>query len=257
MVRIFAEFFYHSHSSLKQLHDQSLLSLRQQVVDVASKWQQKILPMPFEDLRSQDFLDRVRRSAEYFEGQLRDILAKPIELSAKVETNNKQAAHRLGVALPDLRQMWLARRYLLAKVAANGFSVDSYLREKQMSMLDALSEDDVKPKNHRKPKLSGEPKVVKPKTWEVSFQMYQQGMKPDLIAHERGLTLSTVIGHLSRYLTSGEVAFHDLVSPEHQQTITRLVERVGVENGLSAIKNLCPADVTYDEIRLVVELINK
>ena len=257
MVRIFAEFFYHSHSSLKQLHDQSLLSLRQQVVDVASKWQQKILPMPFEDLRSQDFLDRVRRSAEYFEGQLRDILAKPIELSAKVETNNKQAAHRLGIALPDLRQMWLARRYLLAKVAANGFSVDSYLREKQMSMLDALSEDDVKPKNHRKPKLSGEPKVVKPKTWEVSFQMYQQGMKPDLIAHERGLTLSTVIGHLSRYLTSGEVAFHDLVSPEHQQTITRLVERVGVENGLSAIKNLCPADVTYDEIRLVVELINK
>ena len=42
MVRIFAEYFYSSHASLKQLHDQALLDLRQKVIDVAAKWQQKI-----------------------------------------------------------------------------------------------------------------------------------------------------------------------------------------------------------------------
>ena len=152
MVRIFAEFFYHSHASLKQLHDQTLLDLRQRVLEVAVKWQQKIQTMPIESLRDADFLDRVKRSAEYFANQLRDILIKPIELSAKVETNNKQASRRLNNALPDLKQAWLARRYLLVKMAEKGYTVDNYLHEKQMSMLDALGEDDVKSKRKRKTK---------------------------------------------------------------------------------------------------------
>ena len=152
MVRIFAEFFYHSHASLKQLHDQTLLDLRQRVLEVAVKWQQKIQTMPIESLRDADFLDRVKRSAEYFANQLRDILTKPIELSVKVETNNKQASRRLNNALPDLKQAWLARRYLLVKMAEKGYTVDNYLHEKQMSMLDALGEDDVKPKRKRKTK---------------------------------------------------------------------------------------------------------
>ncbi len=159
IVRIFAEFFYHSHASLKQLHDQTLIDIRQRVIDVAVKWQQKILVMPIDTLRDTDFLDRVKRSAEYFANQLRDILTKPIELSAKVETNNKQASRRLNNALPDLRQAWLARRFLLVKIAEKGFTVDNYLHEKQMSMLDALSEVDVKPKRQRKSKTSKTPKA--------------------------------------------------------------------------------------------------
>ena len=253
MVRIFAEFFYHSHASLKQLHDQTLFDLRQRVVDVAAKWQQKIQVMSIEALREADFLDRVRRSAEYFADQLRDILTKPIELSFKVETNNKQASRRLNNTLSDLKQTWLARRYLLLKMAEKGYTVDNYLHEKQMSMLDALGEDDVKSKRQRKPKAPKAPKEVKPKTWEVSFQLYQQGMKPDLIAKSRALTLSTVIGHLVRYVESGEVSFDDLVPVEHQQAIERIVRKIGTDNGSTAIKNLCPPDITYDEIRLVLQ----
>ena len=140
MVRIFVEYFYHSHASLKRLHDQAIIDLRQHVLDVAVKWQQKIQGMPIEALRDADFLDRVRRSAEYFAKQLNDILAKPIELSAKITTQNKQASRRLNNALPDLQQTWLARRRLLDKIAEKGYTVDNYLHEKQMAMLDALSD---------------------------------------------------------------------------------------------------------------------
>ncbi|SDG61661.1 UvrD-like helicase C-terminal domain-containing protein [Prevotella communis] len=253
MVRIFAEFFYHSHASLKQLHDQALMDLRQRVLDVAGKWQQIIQSMPYEGLHEADFQDRVMRSAGYFSDQLREILAKPIELSAKVETQNKQAARRLDNALPDLRQACLSRRYLLEKMAEMGFSVDNYLHEKQMSMLDALGEDDVKSKRQRKPKASKAPKEVKPKTWEISLQLYQDGMKPDLIAKARSLTLGTVIGHLTRYVESGEVSFDDLVPADHQQAIRRVITKIGVTEGSTAIKNLCPPDITYDEIRLVMQ----
>lgn len=144
MVRIFAEFFYHSHVLLKKLHDQSLIDLRQQVMTVADKWRQVILSMPIEALHQAVFLERVKRSADYFGIQLRDILTKPIELSGKVETKNKQAIRRMSNTLPDLRQTWLAKRYLLAKMAERGFTVDRYLYEKQMSMLDALDEGMIK-----------------------------------------------------------------------------------------------------------------
>ena len=155
MVRLFAEFFYHSHASLKQLQDQTLFDLRLHVIDIATKWQQKIQMMAIEDLRDEDFLERVKRSAEYFADQLYNILAKPIALTAKVETGNKQAARRLDNTLPDLRQTWLARRYLLKKMADGGFTVDRYLHEKQMSALDVFDDDTAqKPKRQRKPRTA-------------------------------------------------------------------------------------------------------
>ena len=254
MVRIFSEFFYHSHSSLKQLHDQTLQDVRQRVIEVAGKWQQKIQQMPVEGLRATDFLERVKRSAEYFADTLNDIFAKPLALSAKVETNNKQASRRLGNALPELRQTWLARRYLLTKIADNGFTVTTYLKEKQMSMLDALDENALKPKRERKPKKPKEPKELKPKTWEVSFQLYQQGMNPDLIAKERDLALGTVINHLARYVATGQIPIDNLITPEHHQAIERVVRMVGTEENPSAIKSLCPPDITYHEIKLVLSL---
>lgn len=254
MVRLFAEFFYRSHASLKQLHDQTLIDLQQRVLAVAVKWQQKIQAMPVEALRDADFLDRVRRSATYFADQLKDILAKPIELSAKVETNNKQASRRLDNALPDLRQAWLSRRFLLTKMKEEGFTVDNYLHEKQMSMLDALDERALKPKRERKPKepKPKAPKEAKPKTWEVSLQLYRQGKKPDLIAHERGLAIGTIGSHLLRYVDSGIVSFDDLVPPEHQQAIAQAISNVGTDEGMTPIKENCPPDVTFDEIRLVL-----
>ena len=247
MVRIFAEFFYHSHSSLKQLHDRALMDLRQQVIDVAEKWQRRIQSLSYEELHKEEFLERVKRSAGYFADTLDKILSKPLQLTAQIETNNKQATRRLSNALPDERQTWLASRYLLIKMEEMGFTVSHYLKEKQMSMLDALNENTLKSK--RKPKPQKEPK---PKTWEISYQFYLKGMKPDLIAHERKLTLSTIMVHLVRYVDTGAVDFNDLVSQEHQQAIERAIQKAGTDNGSTAIKRLCPPDVTFDEIRLIL-----
>ena len=156
MVRIFAEFFYRSQASLKQLQDRTLMDLRQRVTEVADKWRQKITVMPIEELRNQEFLERVRRSAQYFEETLNGILAKPIELTANVEPTNKIAKKRLENALPELRQTWVARRYLLHQMAEQGFTVSGYLKEKQLSILNALDEDAPKSRRSRKPKAKKE-----------------------------------------------------------------------------------------------------
>ncbi len=152
MVRIFAEFFYHSHAALKHTQDQALMDFQQHVMAVGRKWQQKIQSMSVEALHAEDFLERVKRSANYFADTLKNILSKPLELTAKMETKNKQAQRRLDNLLPEQRQTWLARRYLLTKMAEQGFTVNAYLKEKQLSLLDAMDESSLKPKRVRKPK---------------------------------------------------------------------------------------------------------
>ncbi|MBQ7662711.1 MAG: ATP-binding domain-containing protein [Prevotella sp.] len=161
LVRLFSEFFYNSYSSLTQLHKQALDDIKSQIMTVADKWTAHIKALPTKQLREPDFLERVKRSAEYFSQKLNDILAKPISLSENVNTNNKQARQRLNNTLPDMKQTWLSRRYRLTAIAEQGFTVTIYLREKQMSMLDALDEDDIKKKKAKKEKTK-KPKEPKP-----------------------------------------------------------------------------------------------
>ena len=214
---------------------------------MAQKWQTVIRQLSTAQLHEDDFLQRVRRSATYFETTLKTIFAKPLQLTAKVETSNKQAMQRLGRLLPELRQTWLSHRYLLEKIAEKGFTVTTYLKEKQMSMLDAL--ENKKPRKFAGTKA---PKEVKPKTWEVSLALYKLHKTPEEIARERSLTLGTIFGHLARYIKSGEVNIDDLVPPEHQKIIASVISKTGSAEGTTPIKNLCPPDVTYDEIRLML-----
>lgn len=256
LVRLFSEFFYNSYSSLTQLHKQALDDIKSQIMTVADKWTAHIKALPTKQLREPDFLERVKRSAEYFSQKLNDILAKPISLSENVNTNNKQARQRLNNTLPDMKQTWLSRRYRLTAIADQGFTVTIYLREKQTSMLDALDEDDIKKKKAKKEKTKKpkEPKPVKEKTWEISFGMYSRGKTPEEIARERSLTIGTIFGHLARYINTGQVDLNKLIPQEKQQAILRVIRMVGTDQGTTAIKALCPEDVTFDEIRLMLTI---
>ena len=251
LLRQFEEFLSHSHASLMQLHKQTLEGLKLQVIDVAAKWSNMIAGMAVENLHHESFLERVGRSATYFSEQLDVLLKKPLELSKEVKSGNKQVMQRLQTAVPELHQLWLSRRYLLNRMAEQGFSMAGYLKQKQLSLLDALDENDVKRSRERKPKPKKEPKVP---TQEQSFQLYRQGMTVEQIAKERGLTTGTVFGHLARYVQKGDVALDDLLSKERQLQIRRVIQMVGTGETVTAYKSLCPPEVNYDEIRLMLEL---
>ena len=253
LQRLFSEYFLRSYASLMQLHNKTYMDLKQRVAEVADKWRTVISQMTIDQLHQEPFLERVRSSASYFADNLEVLLAKPLQLTAEVKSNNKQATQRLGNLLPEVRQTWLARRYLLTKISDQGFTSSIYLKEKQMSMLDALDEDKLK-RRQRKAAKEQKPKEQKPKTWEVTFDLYKQGLAPAEIAQSRSLTVGTVVGHLARYIATGQVKLDDLVPPAHQQAINKIIRMVGTKEGTAAIKSLCPPDVTYDEIRLMMSM---
>ena len=253
LVRLMTEFFYHSHTDITERHKRVLSNFSSQTMAVAEKWLQKICQLPTAQLHEDDFLERVKRSAAYFEESVTTVFGNSLDLAAKIETKNKQAKTRFGDALADTRQAVLSRRYLLARIAELGFSINIYLHEKHDSLLDAIDERlqivKRKPKAKKEPKPKKEPKE---KTWNITWQLYCQGKKPEEIAQERNLTVGTIYGHLARFVQSGEITLSDIIPQERQDAIMKVIRRIGKEEGRTAIKNLCPPDVTYAEIELVL-----
>ena len=256
LLRLMTEFFYHSYTDITELHKRVLAGLSTEAMAVSDKWLQKIRQTPTEELHQEAFLERVKRSAAYFEEAIRKAYGNALQLAGSIQSNNKQAMSRYGDSLTETRQAVLSRRYLLARIAEEGFSITTYLREKQYSMLDAIDEDQVK-KRVRAKKEPKAKKELKPKTWDVTIQMYRQGMKPDEIAKERALTVGTIISHLARFIPTGEVTLSELIPPAHQDAIRKVIQTIGANEGKTAIKSLCPPEVTYQEIDLVLSTMGK
>lgn len=252
LLRLMTEFFYHSHTDIVELHKRVLSNLSAQTMSVSEKWLQKMRQMQQEHLHSKEFLERVKRSAAYFEESISTVFAKALNLATDIKTGNKQAMSRFMDSLTETRQAVLSRRYLLARIAEQGFSIATYLHEKQYSMLDAIDEGTIKSKRERKPKKEKPKKEPKEKTWNITYQLFRQGMKPEEIARERNLTVGTIIGHLVRFIPSGEVTLSDLIPPEHQEAILKVIQTIGTGEGKTAIKNLCPPEVTYQEVEIMM-----
>ena len=251
LSRIIIEFFYHAYTNTAELHKRALEDYKQQVIAVADKWLAKIQQMTIAELRESDFLERVKRSAAYFEQTLDSVLSKPLALVPDVKSQNKLAMKRLTENYADLRQAWLSRRYLLQQMSERPFTIVDYLRQKQHSLLDAMDELTLKKK--KKEKKPKEPKPQKEKTWVTTYNLYLQGKTPELIARERSLTLGTIYGHLARYIPTGDISIDDLIPEDHQQAILRAIRMAGSDANTTAIKTLCPPDITYDEVRLMLE----
>ena len=255
MVLAFIEYYSRSHPDLETLQRQTLQDLRIRVMDVAAKWRMVIQQADINVLHEDGFLQRVRKSADYFDHTLEEVMAKPIRLAGDVKTGNNQATKRMAHLLPDIRQKYVSSRLMLHNITQMGFSVDIYLKQKQLAMLDAMDLEKGGKASWQKAKTKEKKNTTKPpkeKTWVVTMNLFKDGLTPEQIAKERGMARSTIIGHLARYLETGEITIDQLVHPDHQKAIRRVVELVGTADGMTPIKALCPPEVTYEEIRLVM-----
>ncbi len=88
-------------------------------------------------------------------------------------------------------------------------------------------------------------------THMVTLQYYQQGLSIEGIAQERGLSLSTIITHLSELIEMQQpVDLNRLVPPERQKPIIQAIQTVGADL-LKSIREHLGEEYSYEEIRLV------
>ncbi len=249
LCRLLIEFF-HSYSKLILIHKSTVKELQEKVNIIAYKWTTYISQLTIEQIRDPQFLERVVASANYFKKTLKHYLEDLIEQTLEVKSNNKVAMRRLDNYLTDLREMYLAKKYLLQTVITNGFTTENYLRAKQEALLMAL--DELSPTPQRRSKSTKKKKEKKENTKDITLQLLKSGLTPLQIATERKLTTSTIYTHLGYFVKQGVIDINDFMEQEHIQNIQQVIQKIGVDNGRTAIKALCLPTVTYEEINLII-----
>lgn len=248
------EYFAHSYNDVMQLHKEVLDSLKKEVIAVSDKWRSMILSVSIEALHADDFMQRVKKSVAYFFSTLQQLFVKPLDVTKQVKSKNKEVMKRLEDTYTELRQLLIAHCYILDKLMTEDFDVKLYLKERQNAQLAALDNQSGKKKTAKKEKKQEKP--VKEKTWVVTYKLFKEGLMPQEIAIRRNLTLNTIYSHLSRYIESGDIRLEEVIETEKINTIRRAIKLSKPEDGKTGIKELCPPDISYSDITLVLNAMN-
>lgn len=101
-------------------------------------------------------------------------------------------------------------------------------------------------------------RAVKPRkqemgdTVEMTWELYQQGMRPAAIAQERVLTESTIYSHLAQLIGHERLEVWSVMSQERVAAIRTAVANAGKARSVRAIKSRLPNDYLYGEIECVI-----
>ncbi len=147
------------------------------------------------------------------------------ELSARLDEWRELVA---GKKLPDRQAAWAIHELFRARVGEIDATADKFQR--QLNRLIEATESD---------------------PYRDTFDLHQQGKSADEIAALRGLSVSTIKGHLARWVGSGEVDIYSLLSAE---TVDSLLAFLKEHEGASvaAIRSGTGDRFDYGDIRMVV-----
>lgn len=250
LYRVLTEYFY-KYPKIITLHKMAIIDLDERIMSISSKWKSIICNMTTDQLHEDDFLQRMKKGSLYFHSQLTEIFSHLLDMTKGVQSNNKIADKRFDNNYADLLQTYVVKHELLERIMEKGFSINGYLTAKQEAILNSLEE---KTGRNRKNKIEETtPKVPKISTGEVTFNLFKTGKSIEEIAKERSLTPATIQGHLIPYIQKGEIKLNEVIDEGKAKTILQKIQLAGKEASLKAIKILCPADITYTDILLIMK----
>lgn len=88
-------------------------------------------------------------------------------------------------------------------------------------------------------------------TVALSGQLLSQGLSPEQIAAQRGLTVGTIYSHLAQLIAQGQVDVNQVVPQGLQNQIRAAIDKVGSAQYLAPIKARLPEEIDYSVIRCV------
>lgn len=242
--------------------------LRSRVIEVSDKWTALIRTSPLPLLSSEEFLLRVRKSAVYFYNTLIEVFGNVIQRCEKIKTDNKRANSRVAELTLDLKQSVLARLYLLRDINEYGYTVSNYLGSKQQAWMKATRDPAEEAKARRreekesqrkakaKERAARQPRPAKESTYDITYRLFRQGLSREDIARERGLTTTTISGHLLKFIQNGTLTVEEVLPAVAINAITSVITRLGPESGYTALTEALPG-IDYNDIRMVLATLPK
>ena len=267
--------YFHAQPKLTTYHGALVQTLQGKVMNVAHKWQALIRTQTSDGLHEDGFLERVKRSSAYFLETLEQEMGHALELTKAAQSANKKAMTLMEERFKELWLLYLAKDKLLRRMEEERFEVSTYMLAKQETMLDAM--DVVLPDSRRvrpRRQRSGEgspfddaeqsrkrehkprqPKVPKGATYQTSLDMLLSGKRPEDIAQERGLALSTIYGHLARFIHDGKLSADKVIDASKVKAIRHALAQLPEHPTADEVKRICRADISKEEIYFILRSI--
>lgn len=88
-------------------------------------------------------------------------------------------------------------------------------------------------------------------TKDITFDLYKEGLNTEEIAAKRGLVIGTIEGHLSHFVTQGDIEITELFSDKKLEKAKGIINATGLDN-LSKVKEIVEDEYTWGELRMIV-----
>ena len=259
MLNICMEFPSGTVVGLAQKHNDILNSLNSKVVPIGDKWQKLIRQKPYDEICTSEFDARIKNGCSYFLTELQEAYGEFLEKTKDIKAENKEILKRYDNIWGDLDLSLSGHLILLKAMSAVPFTTETYLRERQIAVYEAAGFVPKELKTGKSSRKSA-PKPAKEKkedTKVTTFKLYKQGKSVKDIAKERDLNQQTIVRHLAHYVAKGMISVDDLVPSSRSETIREVLDSCGGVKSLSAIKDACPSDITYQDIVLVIASVER
>lgn len=237
-------------TSLDKLMDQ-LLSEQ----SICLKFQQELFNR-FQQKDLADLPERVTKASAYFTQKLIDSI-----VPVRVLIRGLESQKRVKGALQQIKEL----EYLLYSRLERLIEIP-YHSESLLKGLEIAQNEDLAKKKHRLraeierkveeqspgSEPSSEPKKkVKGETYETTFTMIAQGLKPEQIAQLRMLSVGTIEGHVAKGVLSGKLNALEFIDQELLDKINTLKHQVTDLNS-GVLKEKLEGDYSYGQIKIAV-----
>ncbi len=210
--------------------------------------------------------ERLEKGVDYFEENLKDRLQKLYAFTADVSQikGTKQMVNEVEEVEQELVQKWkrihevmgrskaLLSGKVIQKDEAGEKSIVRWRKDTRSAELErARSDKELAKKKGRKKGRSAKSGLS---TYQQTYNLYKQGVEVKDIAAQRELTVATVLGHLARGISQGEVSIDGLMEANKLQEIKATYEG---QESLTAWRDDLNKKYSFHDLRLVKAVIDK
>ena len=198
-----------------------------------------ILYLPNPDINQ--IKDRVKKAVAYFHKDLQQHIILPIDNYL----NGLKNASKIKLYLKGVREIHSTLLSFLEKL--------EHIRYGNIDLTSELVfEELVIQETVEVPNSQKKEKAQKGDSQRITLAMFNEGKSVKEIVTERNLSTTTVEGHLSGFILTGELSVDKLISEEKQNYLIPRLKDIPFNTPLSSIKEDLPKEYSYLDIKTIL-----
>ena len=185
--------------------------------------------------------DRVNKAVSYFHKDLQQNIILPIEN----HINSLKNASKVKAYLKGIREINATLLSFLAKL--------EHIRYGNISLTENIIFDKVIIQKAEEVQVAEKKeKAQKGDSQRITLSLFNEGKSVKEIVAERNLSTTTIEGHLSGFILTGDLSVDKLISKDKQDYLIPRLKEIPFNTPLSSIKENLPKEYSYLDIKSII-----